>query len=95
MVLSYHDTHHDLKKKNSIISLIAMLQIHVLKFIATCTCRWCFEYEVYLYFEHVDIYTHIMYMYALICRKKNIFIYYSSTCMYMYLKAKIVIFRVH
>lgn len=47
-----------------------MLQIHVLKFIATC--RWCFEYEVYLYFEHVDIYTHIMYMYALICRKKNI-----------------------
>lgn len=36
MVLSYHDTHHDLKKKNSIISLIAMLQVHVLKFIATC-----------------------------------------------------------
>lgn len=70
MVLSYHDTHHDLKKKNSIISLIAMLQIHVLKFIATC--RWCFEYEVYLYFEHVDIYTHIMYMYAWIY-KKNIY----------------------
>lgn len=50
-----------------------MLQIHVLKFIATCTCRWCFEYEVYLYFEHVDIYTHIMYMYALILYRKKIY----------------------